>query len=581
MFWRGGALSDLYQATIAYNLQYSGETYAGRWDLVRYLLTFPIRHARVDALWFARRARLRRPPRRGCAEPGADAGAWPGFPSSWVAAACLSIAINGSRDLPQYFLQAAPALALAAGSGGGARRAAAGRPAARCDRRAAGSPSRSGASARRSVSQSSRPTSGTTRSTCSAGSTGATHLARYGGARDSDKYSALGNGDIGDVPRRAHGAGRDGLRLRLLAGALRLRRSAQRLAVLLEPPGDRRLPRRAIRATASTACGRISSAPAGVSSSCRSATGARRAGLGAVLHVAAALADWLRDDYRPAAIGVDGFEAWERDAPMTRAAIRRLGCSAIALLAAVAARTVSIGRSAVAVHGRRRVARRRRVGAQRAEQGAVRRMAPGRVEPGVHRAGLHGARVRRRSRPSASASGRRGWCAKSPASLSVLLLALGVRRLAGDRAGLIAGALLATNYVYVMYNRAAIMEAPMAAFIVASWYCYVARGAGAPLGRARGGSSRLLAFFTKAAAAFFVGALALATRSAGRAWNAGAGSVRSPPTAPPVRPATTASRSGERALDARRARGVLRHRRARCSSCRTGTTTGSTTGRCP
>ena len=33
----------------------------------------------------------------------------------WVAAACLSIAVNGSRGLPQYFLQAAPALALAFG----------------------------------------------------------------------------------------------------------------------------------------------------------------------------------------------------------------------------------------------------------------------------------------------------------------------------------------------------------------------------------------------------------------------------------------------------------------------------------
>ena len=34
--------------------------------------------------------------------------------SLWVAAACLSIAINGSRGLPQYFVQANPALALAA-----------------------------------------------------------------------------------------------------------------------------------------------------------------------------------------------------------------------------------------------------------------------------------------------------------------------------------------------------------------------------------------------------------------------------------------------------------------------------------
>ena len=46
-------------------------------------------------------------------------------------------------------------------------------------------------------------------------------------------------------------------------------------------------------------------------------------------------------------------------------------------------------------------------------------------------------------------------------------------RIAGRRAGLIAGALLATNYVYVMWNRAAMMEGPMTAFMVASWYCYV------------------------------------------------------------------------------------------------------------
>ena len=37
------------------------------------------------------------------------------LPVLWVAAACLSVAVNGSRGLPQYFLQAAPALALAFG----------------------------------------------------------------------------------------------------------------------------------------------------------------------------------------------------------------------------------------------------------------------------------------------------------------------------------------------------------------------------------------------------------------------------------------------------------------------------------
>ena len=93
--------------------------------------------------------------------------------------------------------------------------------------------------------------------------------------------------------------------------------------------------------------------------------------------------------------------------------------------------------------------------------------------------------------------------------LSVLLLALGVRRLAGDRAGLIAGALLATNYVYVMYNRAAIMEALMASFIVASWYCST-RAEESPRWGALAGVMATLAFFTKAAAAFYVGALGLA-----------------------------------------------------------------------
>lgn len=109
-FWRGGALADAYQATILYNLRYSGETYAGRWGLPLYLLKFPIQHARVDALWFIGGA--------GCLVlliAGIRRRAlW--MPVAWVAVACLSIAINGSRGLPQYFVQAAPALALAAGA---------------------------------------------------------------------------------------------------------------------------------------------------------------------------------------------------------------------------------------------------------------------------------------------------------------------------------------------------------------------------------------------------------------------------------------------------------------------------------
>jgi 4-amino-4-deoxy-L-arabinose transferase-like glycosyltransferase len=91
---------------------------------------------------------------------------------------------------------------------------------------------------------------------------------------------------------------------------------------------------------------------------------------------------------------------------------------------------------------------------------------------------------------------------------SVWLLALGVARVAGRRSGWIAGALLATNYVYVMWNRAALMEGPMVAFMVASWYCY-ARAQTRPVWGAGAGAFALLAFFTKASAAFFVAALAL------------------------------------------------------------------------
>ncbi len=92
--------------------------------------------------------------------------------------------------------------------------------------------------------------------------------------------------------------------------------------------------------------------------------------------------------------------------------------------------------------------------------------------------------------------------------LSVLLLALGVRRIAGSLAGLIAGGLVATNYVYVMYDRAAIMEALMVAFIVASWYCST-RADRSPAWGAAAGLMATLAFFTKASAAFYVGALGL------------------------------------------------------------------------
>jgi hypothetical protein len=108
----GGALRPFYDATVVYNLQYSGETYAGPFDMVRYLLTFPVERARNDALWTLGGA--------GCLLliAGSLGSRDRLIPVLWVAAACASIAINGSRGLPQYFVQANPALALAAGWGG-------------------------------------------------------------------------------------------------------------------------------------------------------------------------------------------------------------------------------------------------------------------------------------------------------------------------------------------------------------------------------------------------------------------------------------------------------------------------------
>ena len=92
--------------------------------------------------------------------------------------------------------------------------------------------------------------------------------------------------------------------------------------------------------------------------------------------------------------------------------------------------------------------------------------------------------------------------------VSVWLLALGVARLGGRRAGLIAAALAGTNYFYTSWNRAALMEGPMVAFMVAAWYCYV-RADNQPRWGFAAGACALLAFFTKASAAFFVVALGL------------------------------------------------------------------------
>jgi len=91
---------------------------------------------------------------------------------------------------------------------------------------------------------------------------------------------------------------------------------------------------------------------------------------------------------------------------------------------------------------------------------------------------------------------------------AVCLLAWGVKRIGGGLAALTAAALLGTNYFYVMWDRTALMEGPMVAFMVASWYCYT-RADDRPLWGIAASACALLAFFTKAAAAFFVAAIAI------------------------------------------------------------------------
>ncbi len=110
-FAANGALYDLRLATLDYNLRYSNETYETSTSPLRYVFTFPFERARVEMLWFLGglgALLLARPIR-------SDRSTLLIF--SWLLAAILSIAINGSRSLPNYFVQAAPALAFAASAG--------------------------------------------------------------------------------------------------------------------------------------------------------------------------------------------------------------------------------------------------------------------------------------------------------------------------------------------------------------------------------------------------------------------------------------------------------------------------------
>ena len=89
---------------------------------------------------------------------------------------------------------------------------------------------------------------------------------------------------------------------------------------------------------------------------------------------------------------------------------------------------------------------------------------------------------------------------------AVLCLAVGLRAVAGNRAAAIGALLLSTNYVFVMWNRAALMESTMTALLVAAWSAYAAAARRPALG-ILAGIAIVLAWFTKASAAFLVAAI--------------------------------------------------------------------------
>ena len=105
-----GALHDLKLATIDYNLEYSRGSYQSITGAPMLLAGMFWRQVKIDWLWFlgaigAALTALR--------------GSWQvvGVPLIWLVAAILSVAANGGRGLPQYFVQAAPALAFVAAVG--------------------------------------------------------------------------------------------------------------------------------------------------------------------------------------------------------------------------------------------------------------------------------------------------------------------------------------------------------------------------------------------------------------------------------------------------------------------------------
>jgi hypothetical protein len=104
-----GAVTPWWHATIGYNLAYAGDTYSGPMDALTYLLRMPFGRARLDLLWFLGGVGILVVVMR--RHPVAP------LVVAWVVSAAVAIGLNGARDLPQYFVQAAPALAFSGAAG--------------------------------------------------------------------------------------------------------------------------------------------------------------------------------------------------------------------------------------------------------------------------------------------------------------------------------------------------------------------------------------------------------------------------------------------------------------------------------
>lgn len=90
--------------------------------------------------------------------------------------------------------------------------------------------------------------------------------------------------------------------------------------------------------------------------------------------------------------------------------------------------------------------------------------------------------------------------------VAVLALVAGLSQLTSRRIAIAGGLLLAANYAWVMWNRAALMESTMTMWMVVAWSAY-ALADRRPVWGVFAGMAAAAAWFTKAAAAFFVAAL--------------------------------------------------------------------------